>query len=101
MDKAVAEILHQLEMIRDGDCKAELESSRIAMIDALDGVADTPNGLENWYAARLLDDVFRTPAQVAEETRSVTVEQLQECAGRLSLDTVYRLVAEKEEVWAQ
>ena len=42
MDKAVAEILHQLEMIRDGDCKAELESSRIAMIDALDGVADTP-----------------------------------------------------------
>lgn len=101
MDKAVAEILHQLEMIRDGDCKAELESSRIAMIDALDGVADTPNGLENWYAARLLDDVFRTPAQVAEETRSVTVEQLQECAGRLSLDTVYRLVAEKEEVQAQ
>jgi len=101
MDKAVAEILHQLEIIRDGDCKAELESSRIAMIDALEGVADTPNGLENWYAARLLDDVFRTPAQVAEETRSVTVEQLQECAGRLSLDTVYRLVAEKEEVQAQ
>ena len=101
MDKAVAEILHQLEMIRNGDCKAELESSRIAMIDALDGVADTPNGLENWYAARLLDDDFRTPAQVAEETRSVTVEQLQECAGRLSLDTVYRLVAEKEEVQAQ
>ena len=101
MDKAVAEILHQLEIIRDGDCKAELESSRIAMIDALDGVADTPNGLENWYAARLLDDDFRTPAQVAEETRSVTVEQLQECAGRLSLDTVYRLVAEKEEVQAQ
>ena len=101
MDKAVAEILHQLEMIRDGDCKAELESSRIAMIDALDGVADTPNGLENWYAARLLDDNFRTPAQVAEETRSVTVEQLQECAGRLSLDTVYRLVAEKEEVQTQ
>lgn len=32
MDKAVAEILHQLEMIRDGDCKAELESSRIAMM---------------------------------------------------------------------
>ena len=54
-----------------------------------------------WYAARLLDDDFRTPAQVAEETRSVTVEQLQECAGRLSLDTVYRLVAEKEEVQAQ
>lgn len=101
MDKAVAEILHQLEVIRDGDCKAELESSRIAMIDALDGVADTPNGLENWYAARLLDDDFRTPAQVAEETRSVTVEQLQECAGRLSLDTVYRLVAEKEEVQTQ
>lgn len=101
MDKAVAEILHQLEIIREGDCKAELESSRIAMIDALDGVADTPNGLENWYAARLLDDDFRTPAQVAEETRSVTVEQLQECAGRLSLDTVYRLVAEKEEVQAQ
>ena len=71
------------------------------LIDALDGVADTPNGLENWYAARLLDDDFRTPAQVAEETRSVTVEQLQECAGRLSLDTVYRLVAEKEEVQAQ
>lgn len=101
MDKAVAEILHQMEIIRDGDCKAELESSRIAMIDALDGVADTPNGLENWYAARLLDDDFRTPAQVAEETRSVTVEQLQECAGRLSLDTVYRLVAEKEEVQTQ
>lgn len=98
MDKAVAEILHQLEIIQSGDCKAELESSRIAMIDALDGVADTPNGLENWYASRLLDDDFRTPAQVAEETRGVTVEQVQACAGRLSLDTVYRLVAEKEEV---
>ncbi len=101
MDKAVAEILHQLEIIQSGDCKAELESSRIAMIDALDGVADTPNGLESWYASRLLDDDFRTPAQVAEETRSVTVEQVQACAGRLSLDTVYRLVAEKEEVQAQ
>ena len=101
MDKAVAEILHQLEIIQSGDCKAELESSRIAMIDALDGVADTPNGLESWYASRLLDDDFRTPAQVAEETRGVTVEQVQACAGRLSLDTVYRLVAEKEEVQAQ
>ena len=101
MDKAVAEILHQLKIIQSGDCKAELESSRIAMIDALDGVADTPNGLESWYASRLLDDDFRTPAQVAEKTRGVTVEQVQACAGRLSLDTVYRLVAEKEEVQAQ
>lgn len=101
MDKAVAEILHQLELIQQGDCKEELESSRIAIIDALEGVADTPNGLENWYASRLLDDDFRTPAQMAEETRGVTVEQVQDCAGRLSLDTVYRLVAEEKEVQAQ
>ena len=101
MDKAIAEILRQLESIQQGDCKEELESSRIAIIDALDGVADTPNGLENWYAARMIGSDFCTPAQVAEQTRGVTLEQVQACAGRLTLDTVYRLVAEKEEVQAE
>lgn len=96
MDRAIDEIMRQLEQMQQGHCQEELESSRIAIVDTLDSVADTPGGLESWYAARLTDEEFVTPAQVAEETRGVTVEQLQACARRVSLDTVYRLVAEKE-----
>lgn len=96
MDKAQAEILNQLEEIKKGNFDYEFASSKIGLTDAVNSVNDTPEAMESWYSLQGAHGNYKSPRQVAEENNAVTKEQIIDCANRVSLDTVYRLVSDKE-----
>jgi predicted Zn-dependent peptidase len=96
MDKAVNEILNQLETIKNGDFEEEFNSSKIGLTDTIMSVNDAPEAIEAWYASQITDDCIKSPEDSASENNSVTAEQVKACASLLSLDTIYKLSAPKE-----
>ena len=96
MQKAVDEILAQLEDIKQGNVEEELEAGKMAISDAINSVNDDSISLLSWYANQICDEEILTPAQSSDENRRVTREDICRCAGLLSLDTVYKLVSKKE-----
>lgn len=96
MDKAVEEILNQLEIIKSGDFDKELEASRLGMCDSINSVSDDPLYLLTWYTSQVTDSDVIAPATSVERLLAVTKEQIVESASLLSLDTVYRLCSTKE-----
>lgn len=97
MDKAVAEILNQIEEIKKGNFDYEFSSSKIGITDAINSVYDAPESLEVWYTSQMADDYVKSPAESAAENKGVTKEQIMECAKLISLDTVYRLVSDNSQ----
>lgn len=97
MDKAVNEILNQLEIIKSGDFDEEFNSSKIGLRDAILSVNDTPELIEAWYANQMTQDSIKTPEQTAKSNDDVTKEQIIECANLLTLDTVYKLSSPRED----
>jgi len=97
MDKAVNEILHQLEEIKNGHFDEEFASSKIGLRDAILSVNDTPELLENWYSNQLTSKEIKSPERSAKENDDVTKEQVAHCATLLTLDTIYKLSAPKED----
>lgn len=96
MDKAVDEILHQLDEIKNGNFEEEFVSSKMALSDAITSVNDAPELIEGWYNSQIMSDRLITPQQSVEENEAVTKEQIIECSRLLTLDTIYRLTAPKE-----
>lgn len=97
MDKAVDQILKQIEEIKNGNFDYEFKSSKISMSDSIISVYDTPELIEGWYASQIIDDKLKSPSESAELNNAVTKEQIIECANRVTLDTVYRLVSTGED----
>ena len=97
MQKAVDEILSQLEDIKNGNIDEELEAGKMAISDAINSVSDDSISLLSWYANQICDEKILTPAESSAENQRVTGEDICRCAGLLSLDTVYKLVSKKEE----
>lgn len=97
MDKAVNEILNQLEIIKSGNFDEEFNSSKIGLRDAILSVNDTPELIESWYANQMTQDNIKTPEQTAKDNDDVTKEQIIECANLLTLDTVYKLSSPRED----
>lgn len=96
MDKAVNEILHQLDEIKNGNFEEEFNSSKIGLRDAILSVNDTPELIESWYTNQLTSDEIKTPKQSADENDAVTMDEVKKCASLLTLDTIYKLSAPKE-----
>lgn len=97
MEKAVKEILHQLEEIKNGHFDEEFSSSKIGLRDAIMSVNDTPELIESWYASQITANEIKSPEQSAKENDDVTMEDVRKCASLLTLDTIYKLSAPKEE----
>lgn len=96
MDKAVAEILKQIEEIKNGNFDYEFNSSKISLTDSINSVYDTPEALESWYASQIIDKEFKAPSESAALNNAVTKEQIIECSNLVTLDTVFRLVSAEE-----
>lgn len=96
MDKAVEEILNQLADIKNGSFDDAFASSKIALADTLNGVYDDSLTLSSWYLAQIADDEIISPADSASNIAAVTKQQVQDCADLLTLDTIYKLVGNKE-----
>lgn len=96
MDKATAEILNQLDEIKNGNYLEELAASRVGLSDAINSVEDDSLVLLDWYAGQIGDGVIKSPAQSAKENDSVNPDDIKTCANLISLDTVYKLCSVKE-----
>lgn len=96
MDKAVKEILNQLSDIKNGSFDDAFASSKIALADTLNGAYDDSLTLSSWYLAQIADDEIISPADSASNIAAVTKQQVQDCADLLTLDTIYKLVGNKE-----
>lgn len=94
---ATEEILRQLELLKAGDLPPEdFQASVLALCDRRQGLADSPDELNAWYAAQILRERLKTPEEDIEELRGVTPEQVIAAANRVTLDTVFMLTGSGE-----
>ncbi len=97
-EKAQAEILNQLEVMkRGGFTDEELENTLLTMKNSLYTVSDSLSGLEDWYMAQLMQSTARSLQEEAELMAKVTREDVMAAAQKVTLDTVYFLTGEKED----
>ena len=96
MDKAVSEIINQLNEIKNASVDKELSAGKMAMSDTLGSINDDSITLVNWYSSQITDKTILSPGESALQNSSVSKEEVVNCAKLLSLDTVYKLVSSKE-----
>ncbi len=96
MDKAVDEILNQLNDIKNGNIDEEFSAGKMAIGDAINSVLDDSVSLLSWYVNQICDNKTISPSESAAENRAVKRDEIVECASLLSLDSIYKLVSKKE-----
>lgn len=94
-EKALSEILNQLDVMKKGEFTDEdFESSIKALSDAFKGVEDSPVAVCAFYSSQVFDDELISGQEYAERISAVTSEQVTECAKKVSVDSVYLLAGE-------
>lgn len=96
MDKAIDEILAQLAEIANGNFDEEFKSSKMGLTDSIISVDDDIMSASSWYLSQIADDDIVSPKESADRHMRVSKAEVMECANRLSLDTIYKLVSTKE-----
>lgn len=93
--KALSEILNQLDVMKKGEFTEEdFDSSIKALSDAFKGVEDSPVAVCTFYSSQVFDDELVNGKEYADRISQVTMEQVVECAKRVSVDSVYLLAKE-------
>lgn len=95
MDKyevAKGEILHQLELCREGEITGEeLESARSALSTGLRANEDSLFSMEDFYLSQAIGGFDDTPQTLLDKLQTVTKEQVSAVAKQVRLDTVFFL----------
>ena len=91
-DRAEAEILRQLDEIRQGLWEDwELTAARESLLSALQALGDSQGALENYYLGLAATGRRETPEEMAALLRQVTPERIRAAAQSVQLDTIYFL----------
>ena len=91
-DKVSDEVLHQLELCRQGDItQAELTAARQALLSSLRSTHDSPSAIEGYYSSAALSGVNLTPQAHMQALNAVTSQQVAAAARSLKLHTTYFL----------
>lgn len=91
-DRAVSEILAQLENIKNGIISdEELDSAKKALINSYRELYDDGASLSLWYLSRLIGGSEKTLEEVIKEIDGVTKKEISECAADTELDTIFFL----------
>lgn len=90
--KATDAILAELQNMKDGKFTAEdIENSKKGLTDAFLSVGDTPESIDAWIGARVIDKEIILPQDYAEKINEVTADEIRAAAEKITLDTVYML----------
>lgn len=96
IEKAKAEILHQLEEMKNGNISdEELESALLTLDNAITQIGDTPESYSSWYFERFCCGDEMLPEQLFTEYKNVTKERIIQAANTVKLDSIY-LMLDKE-----
>lgn len=92
-DKAVTEILNQLEIMKKGEFSDfEFQSSIKSICDSLNTYNDSQNSLDLWYALKINNQNLYSPEDIAEKIKQITREDVVYAAKGVNLHTVYKLL---------
>lgn len=95
--RALDEILHQLQEIRDGHWEPwELEGARSTMRSALTSLSDSQGALENYCLGQAATGQSEDPETMQRLLDQVTPERIRAAAQSVTLDTVYFLHGKEE-----
>ena len=90
--KAHDEILHQLELVQQGQWEDwELQGALATMCSSLTSLSDSQGALENYYLGQTATGAEDTPEDLMAALRQVTPERIRAAAQSVTLDTVYFL----------
>ena len=93
------EILHQLELIKQGQWEEwELQGALATMCSSLTSLSDSQGALENYYLGQTAIGIEETPEELMELLRRVTPERIRAAAQSCRLDTVFFLKGKEEGV---
>ncbi|MBP1577985.1 MAG: insulinase family protein [Oscillospiraceae bacterium] len=97
IESAKAEILHQLDTIRENDFDDEtFENTRAQLKNALRAISDYADSIEEWYLGKIIAGSIVSPAEEMRALEKVTREQVVEAAKSVKLDAVYLLTSKEE-----
>ncbi len=89
-DDALKEILHQMELCRQGQITAdELSNAKKSVVTDLNSLMDDQTQLENYYLGQALDSTSCTPDLLASLVSEVSAEEVVAVANSVRLDSVY------------
>lgn len=92
LDVALEEIFRQVQACKEGAfTDQELNAAKQGLITALQGVHDSPGGIEDYYSTILLTQAHLTPAEYLRAVESVTAQQVVAAANTLTLHTQFVL----------
>ena len=95
--RALDEILHQLQEIRDGHWEPwELEGARSTMRSALISLSDSQGALENYCLGQAATGQSEDPETMQRLLDQVMPERIRAAAQSVTLDTVYFLHGKEE-----
>ena len=95
-EKAVAEILRQIEIVQRGEFEDdELIATKMSLSNSFMTATDSQGSLLSFYLGQIMDKELYSPEQMADMITSVQKDRVVEAAKKLVLDTVY-LLAGKE-----
>ena len=96
-DTAVNEILHQWELVKEGNWEDwEWEGALATTLSGLDALPDSQGAMENFYLGQIATDQAETPEELAQMLRQLTPERVRAAAASAVLDTVYFLKGKEE-----
>ena len=93
IEKAVDEILHQLDEIINGNVSdEEIQNALLVLDNSYTAVGDTPSSYYLWYFNMFCIEETMTPKEQFAKFRAVTKEQLTKAATSLKLDSRYYML---------
>ena len=96
-DTAVNEILHQWELVKQGQWEDwEWDGALATMLSGIDALPDSQGAMEQYYLGQIATDQDETPEDLARMLRQVTPERVKAAAAATGLDTVYFLKGKEE-----
>lgn len=91
--KAIDEILNQLEIMKKGEfSQSEFDSSIKSICDSLKTYYDSQNSLDLWYALKINNQNLYSPEDIIEKIKQITKEDVVYAAKGVNLHTIYKLL---------
>lgn len=96
-EKAIAEILSQLNMVKNGDfTEEEISAAKLSLSDEYRSIDDSLYGIESYYLGQLLAKTDKSPEEMAKRIKEITKDEIIKAFENVALDTVYCLESEAE-----
>jgi predicted Zn-dependent peptidase len=96
-DKAITEILNQLEIMKNGEFSdSEFESSIKSICDSLNTYYDSQGALDLWYALKANGQNIYSPKDISEKVTKITKEDVIAAAKGVKLHTIYKLLPKED-----